>query len=111
MKRSSSQTRRVAARAPHFRLIVADGPRAGTVFPLILKETLVGRIDSAHLVLEDVSVSRLHARLTLRADGVHVEDLHSLEGTWVNGLAIAGATRLADGDQISFGDVVLAFAN
>ena len=96
---------------PEARLIFEDGPRSGTVFPILLKETLVGRLDSAQLVLDNGSVSRLHARLTLEPDGVWLEDLDSREGTWINGVAVRGRTRLEDGDRICFGDAVLRFEN
>jgi pSer/pThr/pTyr-binding forkhead associated (FHA) protein len=90
------------------RLLIAAGPRAGTLFPLIFGETLVGRIDSAQLVLEDSTVSRLHARLSLRRDGVWIEDLGSREGTWINGVVVR-RKRLNEGDRIAFGDVLLVF--
>ena len=90
------------------RLVFAEGQRAGTVFPIILKETLVGRIDSAQLVLDEASVSRLHARIVLERGEVWVEDLDSREGTWVNGVAVRRA-KLQDGDRLSFGDAALRF--
>ena len=94
---------------PVARLVFEDGPRQGTVFPIILKETLVGRIASAELVLDAPSVSRLHARLTIDVSGVWLEDLDSREGTWINGVAIRCRTLLNDGDRICFGDAVLRF--
>ena len=101
-----------AARTPRTgpagRLLLESGPRAGTVYPVILKHTLVGRIDSAQLILDDLSVSRLHARLDIERDGVWIEDLDSREGTWVNGQAVRRA-RLAHGDRVAFGDAVVVF--
>ncbi len=90
------------------RLRIAAGPRAGTFFPLVLGATLVGRIDSAHLVLEDSTVSRLHARLSLRRDGVWIEDLDSREGTWINGVVVR-LQRLHESDRIALGDVLFIF--
>lgn len=80
----------------------------GTIFPIVLKHTLVGRIDSAQLVLDDLSVSRLHARIDVEATRVVVVDLDSREGTWVNGVAVRRA-RLADGDRVAFGDAVVRY--
>ncbi len=91
------------------RLVITVGRGEGTVFPLILDEVLVGRIDSAHLVLDDSTVSRLHARLTRGEGGVHVEDLGSREGTWINGVAVRGPHPLAPGDTVAFGDVVVGY--
>jgi pSer/pThr/pTyr-binding forkhead associated (FHA) protein len=89
---------------------ITRGTERGTVFPLILKETLLGRIDSNHLVIDDKSVSRVHARLLLEHDGVYVEDLGSKQGTLVNGARITRA-RLRDGDEITLGEVALVYSD
>lgn len=44
--------------------------------------------DLCELVLEDVAVSHRHARLSYTADGLAVEDLHSLNGTYIEGLLL-----------------------
>jgi pSer/pThr/pTyr-binding forkhead associated (FHA) protein len=104
---AKSQPRSASAVA---RLVFTEGDRANTVFPLFLKETLVGRIDSADLLLEDFTVSRLHARFILGdKDEVFLEDLDSREGTWVNSVGVKGPVLLKDGDKIAFGDVVVTF--
>ncbi|MGC4113083.1 MAG: FHA domain-containing protein [Myxococcales bacterium] len=91
------------------RLVLETADRQdGTVFPIILKHTLVGRIDSAQLVLDDLSVSRLHARLDVEPSGVFIVDLDSREGTWVNGIAVRRA-RLSDGDHLAFGDALVRY--
>jgi pSer/pThr/pTyr-binding forkhead associated (FHA) protein len=103
---------KVDASAPAIprRLTIVEGPGAGTVFPLILKETLIGRIDSAHLVLDHLSVSRLHARIVLKDEHAYIQDLHSREGTWVNGVAVGVPRKLENGDVLCFGDVVANYA-
>ncbi|MFN7133662.1 MAG: FHA domain-containing protein [Myxococcales bacterium] len=101
--------RRIVEKGPHARLQITTGRGSGTVIPLILAETLVGRIDSAQLVLDDSTVSRLHARLTVSGDQVFVQDLESREGTWVNGVAVRGPHRLSPGDLVAFGDVLVRF--
>ena len=94
---------------PH--LAIVRGPRRGTILPLVFSETLLGRIDSNHIVVEDDSVSRVHARLRRRPEGVFVEDLASKAGTFVNGRRIEGSTRLQDGDQLVVGTVAFVFAH
>lgn len=98
---------KTAQRTGAARLKITVGRGEGTVFPLILDEVLVGRIDSAQLVLDDSTVSRLHARLTLAAGAVEIEDLGSREGTWVNGVAVRGPHPLLPGDTVAIGDVVV----
>ncbi len=98
----------MVARLPKGRLVAEGGQGPGTSIPLLLQCTLVGRIDSAHLVLDDPTVSRLHARVCVARGGVWVEDLLSRQGTWINGVAQRKAW-LADGDRVAFGDAVFSY--
>ncbi len=80
-----------------------------TVLPIVLRETLIGRIDSNHVVLDDASVSRIHARLLLGAEGVDIEDCGSTSGTLVNGDPV-DRVRLKDGDVIKLGNLKLLYS-
>jgi len=62
----------------------------------------VGRAPRADFVVDAPLVSRLHCRLTLRPDGLLVEDLESTNGTFVNGARVAVGT-LANGDTLRVG--------
>lgn len=73
------------------------------------RRILVGRSPSADLRLDDPSVSRLHARIEMRDDGVYVEDLGSRNGTMVNAQAIAAPRRLENDDEITAGSAALVF--
>lgn len=73
------------------------------------RRILVGRSPSADLRLEDPRVSRLHARIEMRDDGVYVEDLGSRNGTDVEGVAIHDPRRLAVDDEITVGQAALVF--
>jgi hypothetical protein len=70
--------------------------------------TIVGRTPEAGLRLPVGTVSRRHAELTPTAEGWVVRDLHSENGTWVNGERV-WERRLADGDRVQFGSVALIF--
>jgi hypothetical protein len=75
----------------------------GTVFELQKDVTTVGRGDGVDVVLDDPSVSRLHAELVRRGPHVYIADLGlSSNGTRVNGRPV-GRRVLADGDVVSFG--------
>ncbi|MBQ2789515.1 MAG: FHA domain-containing protein, partial [Thermoguttaceae bacterium] len=71
--------------------------------------TVVGRHPYCDVVLNNNAVSREHARLTKRSDGVYVEDLRSRNGVWVNGVKIAEPTRIYSRDSIQVGDATLVF--
>lgn len=75
----------------------------GTVFELQKDVTTVGRGEGVDVVLDDPSVSRLHAELIRRGPHVYIADLGlSSNGTRVNGRPV-GRRVLADGDVVSFG--------
>ena len=58
------------------------------------------------IVLGVRGVSRRHARLTLDADALTLEDLGSKNGTMANGVRIQ-RTRLVPGDEVRIGPVLL----
>jgi serine/threonine protein kinase len=88
---------------PLYELVAQTGPRAGETFRLEGTTVHVGRRQSNNLVLPDEQVSRQHARLEPRADGVLVVDEGSSNGTQVNGASIAAPTYLRPGDVLEVG--------
>ena len=92
------------------RLVIVQGPEKGTTFPLILKETLIGRIDSNHLVIDHKSVSRVHAKVTAEGASFFIEDLGSRAGTLVNSNRVS-KVELRTEDEITLGDVLLKFTS
>jgi DNA-binding winged helix-turn-helix (wHTH) protein len=73
-------------------------------------DNLVGRGDDVPVGLDGSSVSRRHARISVRGDRVEVEDLGSKNGTFVMGRRIAGPTPLAEGETLCIGSVLLVCA-
>ena len=86
-------------------LVITQGPLAGRRIDL-QGELVIGR-EGAALTIEDSELSRRHAAVRPAGDGYEVEDLDSLNGTYVNGRRIDGPTRLAGGDAIKLGQSVL----
>jgi class 3 adenylate cyclase len=86
-------------------LIVKEGPLAGQRYP-VEGELVLGRLN-ADLTIDDPLISRRHA-LVRPVDGtVEIEDLGSLNGTWVNGERISAARRLGAGDVVGVGSTVI----
>jgi hypothetical protein len=69
----------------------------------------IGKVPSAHLKVDDESVSRMHAIIEVIGDEVSVIDLGSTGGTFVNGQKINKA-RLQSGDTITVGQTRLEIA-
>ena len=64
---------------------------------------LIGRLPECDVLLNDTLVSRMHARISVQGDSVVVEDLHSSNGVYVNGLRVGHSTVLCEGDRILIG--------
>jgi hypothetical protein len=79
-----------------------DGER----YPLMGALTILGRDDSADIVLDDPGISRRHSEIRVTTDGPHfvasIRDLGSTNGTYVNGDRIT-SQHLHDGDRVTVG--------
>lgn len=69
----------------------------------------IGRQPDNDLVLELPTLSRRHALLVPEGGGYTLSDLHSRNGTFVNGAAITRPVRLRHGDEIRVGEAQLRF--
>jgi len=87
------------------KLVVEKGTRKAQTFRLRARETIVGRRRGCTLRIPSESVSRRHCRLIFRDDYLTVEDLASVNGTMVNGQAIAKPTIVHPGDRITIGSI------
>lgn len=89
-------------------LIRSGGGREGETIDLDVDVLTIGRSPHSDLFLDDVTVSRHHARVLRDEGGFWVEDLNSLNGTYVNRKRIE-QQRLFDGDELQIGKFKLAF--
>jgi DNA-binding winged helix-turn-helix (wHTH) protein len=78
-------------------------------FPLSTGEHVVGRDADADVRLDASTVSRRHARLVVTAEGTVLEDFGSKNGTFRGGERVSAPIRLADGDAIYFGSLLVTF--
>jgi pSer/pThr/pTyr-binding forkhead associated (FHA) protein len=89
-------------------VIRSGGGRAGETFLVEGEQTRIGRSPEAEVFLDDVTVSRNHALLVRRRDGIYIDDLGSLNGTYVNRRRIE-SHKLQDGDELQVGKYKLTF--
>jgi pSer/pThr/pTyr-binding forkhead associated (FHA) protein len=82
-------------------IMVTTGPAAGRSLQ-IDGEVIVGR-EHADLTIADAELSRRHAVLRATDAGVVIDDLGSLNGTFVNDQRISGATVVSPDDGIRVG--------
>lgn len=89
-------------------VIRAGGGRVGESFPLEADRHSIGRRPDSDVFLDDVTVSRDHALVVRRGDAWYLDDLGSLNGTYVNRKRI-DSQRLDDGDELQVGKYKLTF--
>jgi hypothetical protein len=89
-----------------YQLIMRSGPTPEKVFELTQPVIFIGRDFSNEIVINDVEISRKHARLTAQTGGFVLDDMGSTNGTFVNGRRLLGPHLLRPGELISFGDKV-----
>jgi pSer/pThr/pTyr-binding forkhead associated (FHA) protein len=89
-------------------VIRSGGGRSGETFPIDTERMRIGRSPDAEIFLDDVTVSRNHAMLVRRRDGLHIDDLGSLNGTYVNRRRIE-SHKLVDGDELQIGKYKLTY--
>lgn len=78
-------------------------------FALFEGQNIVGRDPDADVHIDHVSVSRRHARVSVRGSMAVLEDLQSRNGTFVGGRRIESPMELHDGDIIGLRPVTLTF--
>jgi hypothetical protein len=98
----------IAAEGPAL-VVRSGGGRAGEYFSPQGDRTTIGRSPDNDIFLDDVTVSRKHAVLVQSAGELKIEDLGSLNGTFVNRRRIDSATRLESGDEVQIGKYRLSF--
>ena len=89
-------------------VVRTGGGRAGETFPIEGERVTIGRSPEASVFLDDVTVSRNHALLVRRRDGLYIDDLGSLNGTYVNRRRIE-SHKLQNGDELQVGKYKLTY--
>ncbi len=102
-----------------FKTLVLSIEEGGRIELPLSKEIVIGRLDASHAVFPDVDltneqgaekgVSRRHARISRRDDQVFLEDLNSLNGTFLNATRLVAVLPypLKGGDQVQLGKLIL----
>jgi len=94
------------------RLVVVESPVLddGEEYEIDSAPITIGRGGQNDIAIDgDEFASARHVRFEPRRDGVWVTDLGSTNGTYVNGVRIDGARRLAPGDVVRVGETDLRF--
>ena len=102
-------TRRLAVEPqPLAWLVMTKGPQAGREFRLNPDETTIGRAAENDIILDDLTVSRYHAKVRQEGEDFYLYDMAATNPTLVNGQPV---TRhlLQEGDKVEIGEMVFVF--
>lgn len=101
---------RIVERAPKRLAVLMDKRRPDKRFDVSSDSVGIGRSkQNNEIVLDDVTISRQHAKIKLQEEDFYLFDLGSANGTFVNGERIREPRKLEDGDVVKFGEVELVF--
>ena len=88
-------------------LFILSGPGKGSRYLIDQDEVSIGREPSSDIFLDDITVSRKHAKLRKKSSYL-IEDQNSLNGTYLNANSI-DKSSLKSGDELQIGKFRLTF--
>jgi pSer/pThr/pTyr-binding forkhead associated (FHA) protein len=91
------------------KLIMMEIPGKTRQVSLKPHETRIGRAPTNDIVVDADRVSRAHASIVIGPTGATLNDLGSRNGTFVDGMRIAGPHALENGDSIRIGSCEMRF--
>jgi pSer/pThr/pTyr-binding forkhead associated (FHA) protein len=89
------------------KIIVRSGLLTGSEKDLNRDLLRIGRDPANDFVVDDIEVSRNHAKISRIDDHFKIEDLNSTNGTFINGKQITMPVKLNNGDLISLGEGIV----
>jgi len=91
-------------------LKLVGGADSGQTWELTGPRCVLGRHPDCDISIDHLDASRHHAQLVLVGGDFFLEDLHSRNGTWLNGQRVAGRQKLSEGDSIRISESVFEFS-
>ncbi len=89
--------------------VICNGEMAGKTFLVDRPLLTIGRGFESDIVINDTSISRLHAQIVRQVNGDYVQDLASRNGTKVNDELLKAPRLLSQGDIICLGNIRLEY--
>ena len=78
---------------------------------ILMQELTIGRSPDNSIIINDNTVSRRHATLIIAQNEFSIKDLGSANGTFVNGMRVAGVSSLQSNDILKVGNAVVPWMN
>lgn len=80
----------------------------GQKYPLFNINT-IGRAEDSDIIINDPFISSKHALITKKGSSLVIQDLHSTNGSFLNGKKIKRPMKLKEDDEILLGTKKLTF--
>lgn len=90
---------------------ITGGYMRGTEIPIKKKTFILGRSKDADGVFKDTLMSRKHSRLVKKDDNWYLEDLKSMNGTWLAGQKLTGQVKLPFKTPVKVGNTIFELYN
>ena len=79
--------------------------KVGSIIP-IRSDLTIGRKNTNSIPILDKHVSGSHAVISIKNNRLFIEDLHSTNGTFINGKQLNGKLQLSNKDEIRIGEII-----
>jgi pSer/pThr/pTyr-binding forkhead associated (FHA) protein len=97
-----------AAKGEKAMIVIARGPQKGSRFLITSEGSTIGRSPESAIFLNDVTVSRTHAKIAKIGNSFVLKDAGSLNGTYINNVSVTEHS-LVSGDEFQIGKFHLLF--
>ena len=95
-----------SAEEPLYILSLLNNELMSSSWKLIIKDYYIGRSSENNIILDDITVSRKHALLSVSNENIKIQDNNSTNGIYVNN-EIKNDSELKSGDKIQIGKYLL----
>ena len=95
-----------SAEEPLFILSLLNNELMSSSWKLSTKDYKIGRSSDNNIILDDITVSRNHALLSVNNKNIKIKDNNSTNGIYINNI-IQSDTELKSGDKIQIGKYLL----
>ena len=95
-----------SAEEPLYILSLLNNELMSSSWKLIIKDYYIGRSSQNNIILDDITVSRKHALLSVSNENIKIQDNNSTNGIYVNN-EIKNDCILKSGDKIQIGKYLL----
>ncbi len=97
-----------SAKEPLYIMSLLNNELMSSSWKLTINNYNIGRTIDNNIILDDITVSRNHASLSVKKEKVEIKDNNSTNGIYIND-KIKSESQLKSGDKIQIGKYLLLF--